>query len=101
MNSARSNSLSLKNQRFTSSGCKDIRIRKFSLWQRLKVIRHQKAGIHFFLEFCKTFADHDKLYHIDTYIGNIYSVEYLIEKFRISQKKIYYSFHLKNYVLVL
>ena len=34
MNSVRSNNLSLKYQRFTPQGCKDIGIRKFE-WQRL------------------------------------------------------------------
>ena len=36
MNSSRSNNLSLKNQRFATSGCKAIGIKKiYNLWEKL------------------------------------------------------------------
>ena len=38
MNSVRSNNRCLKYQRFTSSGSKDIGVRKLSLWQRLNSV---------------------------------------------------------------
>ena len=42
MNSVTSNYPSLKIQRFTPSGCKDIRMNKFELWQRLNSFANLK-----------------------------------------------------------
>jgi len=43
MNAVRSNNVSLKYQRFTSSGCEDIRITKIDLWQRLNSFNRSKT----------------------------------------------------------
>ena len=42
INNVKPNNLSLKYQRFTQSGCKDIRIRKLSLWQKLSFFMNKK-----------------------------------------------------------
>ena len=41
MNSVRSNSLSLKYQRFTSPGCKDIYIRKAEFVEKTQFLSHE------------------------------------------------------------
>ena len=43
MNSVRSNNPSFKSQRFTPSGCKDIWMNKFELWQRLNSFANFKT----------------------------------------------------------
>jgi len=45
MNSGGSNNLSLKHQRFTPSGCKEIGIRKFSSLQRLKGVKRDSGHL--------------------------------------------------------
>ena len=42
INNVKPNNLSLKYQRFTQSGCKDIKIRKLSLWQKLSFFMNKK-----------------------------------------------------------